>query len=128
MHTIDQSQRMVDYNVVCFPAYGVMPAAFFRTDFPWTIILNPQTYKKPTSSVKVQVQEVDQELKKIGEPLPLDYFNASPEPLGLPPCVIFRPKGISLTDGKIYLVTVDGLQKVNDKPAPLEYVVVFFNL
>jgi hypothetical protein len=125
----DRSQpRVPDYMISSFPANGLMPISFFGRDHMWHVAFNPVHFKEPDKAIKLQVHEVDNELKKLGSPLPLDYFNATPRYNNnrpFPQAIIFKPGNVALEHGKAYLVEIDGLMKTNGQPASVKYVVVF---
>jgi hypothetical protein len=124
MWVFDKSQpRVPDYDFVCYPARGLMPLEYFRSTSAWSVSLNPKKYRKPATSVQPKIYRVDNMLRKVGEPLELNYKNVDTLPFGIPYCIIFRPVKSAVAVGKRYLVEIDGLKRPTGEPTVLRYVV-----
>jgi hypothetical protein len=122
----DRSQKMVpDYDFICFPGRGLMPLEFFSPSYYWNVSLNPKKFRPPSDTVKPKIYAINTMLNKVGDPLTLDYSGVNNGP-SLPPCIIFRPDKRAVAPGLRYLVEIDGLTGIDDKPAePIWYVVEF---
>jgi hypothetical protein len=129
MWAADSSLKQVpDYDVVTFPARGLMPIEFFSPNHAWNVSLNPRKYRQPGGDVKMQVSALDANFSKTGDPLPLNFGQVSRPGFGIPYCVVFRPDKLAVAPGRRYLVEIDGLARPDGKPAPLSYVVEFVTL
>jgi hypothetical protein len=113
MYSMDQSQKTLpDFDLVAFPTRGWMPVEYFNPRYAWNVSLHPQKYKV-TGDVDVRVTEIDARMKKVGEPLKLNYNKPNTGSFGLSNCVIFRPEKIER--GKRYLVEIDGVKRPDGK-------------
>jgi uncharacterized protein YkwD len=129
MYAADKSQKTTpDFDFISFPPRGLLPADFFSTTHAWSISLNPRKFKPPTDSAAPKVYQLDGLLNKVGEPLKLNASKVSTTSMGLPNCIIFRPEKVAVAPGRRYLVEVDGLARLDGKPAVLSYVVEFVSL
>jgi uncharacterized protein YkwD len=128
MWSLDRSRSPVPaYDVLCFPARGPMPTAYFKSNLAWNVSLNPARYRVPDRAVKVTVTALDDGGKK-GEALNLNHFGVASSIYGMPPAVIFRPAGVQVTPGRRYAVTVEGLRRTDGTAADLRYIVEFVRL
>ena len=127
MYGVDMSGPAPNFDMVCFPARGLMPIEFFSPRHAWSVSVNPRKYKV-SDAVKPSIYLVDAGLNKVGEPLKLDTSKVSTEQMGIPNCIIFRPEKISLAPGQRYLVEIDGLVPADGRPGPLKYLVEFMSL
>lgn len=111
LFSFDSSRQMVpDFTFVPFPPRGFMPVEYFRPGWAWNISLHPRKYRPLDPSVKPVLTEVDQELKKVGDPLKLNFLGVDHTGFGIPNCLIFRPEPAAVKVGKRYLVEIVGLK------------------
>jgi len=130
MYSFDQSRRNVpDFDFVSYPARGLMPVEYFHAGWAWNVSLNPRKYRTPDDAVKPQIYEADEPMKKVGEPLKLDYEKVNLMPFGIPNCIIFRPEKFTPQPGKRYVVEIDGLKRANGRAAePIRFGVEFVSV
>lgn len=129
MTCFDRSRKKLpDYDIICWPARGLMPVEYFKASQAWTVTLNPKKYQVPGESVKPAVWELDKDGKKVGEPLKLNYTNINKHGFGVPNCIIFRPEKLRLAAGKRYLVEIEGVAPLKGKAAPLRHEVKFVSV
>jgi hypothetical protein len=122
MWSSDSSQKNVpDYDYVCWPARGLMPADFFGPKDAWSVSLNPKKYKAPAETAQPKLYAVDAALNKVGEPLRLASRVNSGH------CIIFRP---DLSAGVLrrFLIEIDGLARLDGRSERLSYFVEFVPL
>ncbi len=119
---------MPDYDFTAFPPRGLMPVEFFGPNHAWNVTLNPKKYKQPTDAVQAKVYAVDGMFNKVGEPLKLNHFSIGNPGFAVSSCVIFRPEKLPLALGRRYWVEIEGLVRIDGKPAPLAYPGEFFSL
>lgn len=127
----DASQSNVaDFDIICYPARGLMPVEFLTSAYAWNVSLNPSKFSVPTPDVTPRVFAVDQTLNKLGAALPLNFSAVVGDNLTRPiPAVIFRPSKIAIEPGRRYLVEIEGLKRPDGKtPAPVAYLVEFVTL
>lgn len=114
------------YDAVLYPSRGYFPTSYLRAGAAWSANLAPRFAPAVEKDVKVTVSPIDANMKK-GPALELDYFHVDNQGFGTgSSCVIFRPKGISITAGARYWVEIKGLKEPAGADAPLEYMVEFF--
>lgn len=131
MWSPDRSQTQIpEWEMVCYPARGYMPVEYFGPKYAWSVSFNPTKYQAPKDKVTPRIFEVDEYLRKSGDPLKLSYTNVNADGFGTGPCLVFLPEKLDLTPGKRYLVEIDGLTtKPNNTPAPtVRYLVEFASL
>jgi hypothetical protein len=133
MWAFDESRpQPVDFDFIAFPPRGVLPAQAFEGGYAWHLSVNPKKYKPPRKdAVKVRIVPATVDFRKgvvarTPQALQLDYFNVDLAGFGIPNAIIFRPKDFQVTAGRYYWVEVQGVVDNNDQPAPLEYLVGFF--
>jgi hypothetical protein len=134
MYSFDRGRTDIpDYDYVAFPAPGYMPVSFFKTHYAWNISLNVKKYQKPDKgSTKVHVYPLGSSLsfdpEKQKTSLKLNYLNVNNDGMGIPSCIIFRPSGIDVRNGKKYWVKVTGIKTKDGKDAVIEYLVEFASI
>ncbi len=134
MYSFDKSQQDIpDYDYISYPAAGFMPIQYFGLNHAWSVSLNPKKYRQPTNKVTVKIMHqpdavAEEKLPIKLETLPLNYKNVDHGRFGIPNCIIFRPEGFTLADGKGYWVEIDGLERIDGTPAKVRFVVLFVNL
>ncbi|MGA2497713.1 MAG: hypothetical protein ABSH20_08225 [Tepidisphaeraceae bacterium] len=133
--SFDGSRKEIpDWDFVACPAPGFFPVSHFNANFAWSVTLNETKYHKPSKdSLKVSIRPaavlVSQgQIKPTGEPMKLNYFNVDLARFGIANCIVFRPEGLTMAPGGVYVVDIDGLMNKQDKPAKLRYVVEFWRL
>jgi hypothetical protein len=127
MWAFDESQPEVPvYDLISFPARGLMPVEYFRPHYAWSVVLNPAKYRPPDPTVRPKVYALDWLQHKVGKSLPLNHCGVDTLPYGIANCLIFRPARIEVAAGKRYLVEIDGLRRKDGKPAGRVYFVVEF--
>ncbi len=129
MYAFDGSNKKVpDWDLVTYPARGVMPVQFFGARHAWSISPNPKKYVIPAQSeLKVTIHAADAKQAPLGEPLKLDYFHLDTGGFGSGPAVIFRPQAFAPGTEGAYVVTLTGL-KSGGEAAQIRYVVNFTSL
>ena len=132
MWSFDGSRKEIpDWDFIAYPAPGLFPVSHFNANQAWSVTLNESKYAKPSKdSLKVRISpavvQVSQgQIKPSSEPMKLNYFNVDLGGFGVGNCIIFRPEGLSMAPGAVYLVEIDGVKDNQDKPAKLRYVVDF---
>lgn len=127
MYSSDRSAENVpDFDFVSWPPAGYLPVEFFKAKNIWNASLNPDKFKALDNMAQVRIFHADAQMKKMGEPLKLDFFMIDNRLVGLPICVVFRPEKISVTPGKRYLVEIGGLIQAKDKARrTISYPVAF---
>lgn len=137
MYSNDNSrQKVPDYNFISYPPRGLMPvmnpAGRFSdvNTFAWCFCPHPRKFMAPGDGVKAKVTAIDEQFRKMGEPLKLNFHKVDKMPLGqLGYCVIFRPENVQVADGRRYLVEIEGLKLMTGRLAgTVAYPVVFFEL
>ncbi|KAB8129190.1 hypothetical protein F9U64_15505 [Gracilibacillus oryzae] len=128
MQVFDQSRKdSVNYDYIAWPVAN-FPSELFKGDHPWSVSLNPEKYQAPDIS-KVEVvltREKDQKQWTFNQNSDnRNYFNVDNQNFGINNAIIFRPKGISLYEGK-YHVKVTGIQNLKGEPVSIEYETDFF--
>ncbi|MCI0362605.1 MAG: hypothetical protein L0219_01910, partial [Phycisphaerales bacterium] len=113
----------------CFPARGYMPVEFFRGSWAWNVTLNPKRFEMPDKdAIKPNIQRIDKDGEKMGQPLKLESVNVNKQPFGVPGCIIFRPEDFSMLAGRRYLVEIEGIQpRGATESVTLHYVVEFIS-
>jgi hypothetical protein len=129
MFAFDRSRQPVpDFDVIAFPARGLMPVEYFRVEDPWSVSLNPRKYATPGKGVEPKVYAADEKGKKIGDPLKLTSSAVNTDGFGVPLCLIFRPEKVVVKPGKRYVVEIEGLKARGGKEMPLTYTVEFVSV
>jgi hypothetical protein len=132
MWSLDESRKKdPDYDAVAFPPRGLIRTDYFRNDNAWSISFNPMKYKMLDASTKVVVTPVRFDPEKVtveeeSKPLELEHFNIVDD-AGIPNCVVFRPKNVSVTAWSAYMVNISGLKDLRGRDVPVEFFVGFFD-
>lgn len=115
--------------IVCFPAAGLHPLAYFTPGTAWSLSLDPARHRLASPSVKVfdlpnpsSVRSFPKDLKGLRE-IPLTDVRLSREGSGIAQCLIFRPQA-KVVRGARFGVMVSGLEGLPENR--LSYVVEFF--
>jgi len=126
MHVFDTSRKQApDYDLVCYPARGLMPLTHFAPQIAWSVSLNPKKFKKVDESVKVKLTALDKDYDKTGDPLALKSFRVSTASYGVPSCVIWEVDRAVVKPGARFWVELEGVQTAQGMPATIQYVVEF---
>jgi len=131
MYSFDSSRKTLpDFDYVCYPPRGLVPATAFQPRYGWCFCPNPRKFKAPDGSVKAKITAIDEQFHKIGSPLELDHQSVDKMPIGmLSYCVIFRPEKVEVADGQRFLVEIEGLKNIAGRPVGiLAYPVIFVAL
>ena len=107
-----------------------MPVDYFGPKHAWSVSFHPARFKL-SDAVKLRVTEVDTHLVKIADPLKIGplFVQAEPKSFGTGPCLIFLPEKLDVSPGKRDLVEIDGLIRLDGRPATtLRYLVEFVSL
>jgi hypothetical protein len=115
MWALDRSQPQAPtFDLIAYPAPGLMPLEFFRPHYAWSVCLNPAKYAPPPGPPDVSVYPADSKGEKSGPALPLSDVGVSREPMGgMPTCIVFRPKKDAVAAGKRYLVELKGIRRTD---------------
>jgi hypothetical protein len=133
MWSFNMSRRNVpDYDAVAFPPRGLTPSSHFKSNYAWSLSLNPLKFHDPDSSVKVTVTPMRFDPEKVmlereTKPLEMDYFKVTETSFGGSMCIIFRPKNVSVSAWSAYSVSISGLKNLKGQDVPVEYFVGFFD-
>ena len=134
MWSMDSSRQVVPkFDFIAYPSPGFFPTAYFTASHAWSITLSESAYKKPPAQgltiniIGVEIDLAKNKIVPVGKPLELNYNHIDFEGMGIPNCIIFRPKNLKVEAGSKYLVEVSGLSGANGKPATIRYVVEFFD-
>jgi hypothetical protein len=128
MWSMDQSRADVpQFQDLAWPPPGFVPEGFLKPGHAWHVTLPAKAYRKPEKgAVKVAVyRKTDRSPDKPGEPLKVSYLTVETGGFGAGPAVIFRADGVVPTAGSRYVVTIEGLTKVDGADGPLTYMVIF---
>lgn len=131
----DRSGAGCDYDFVSWPPSGLCPGDFFEPYTPWSVTLNPETYKAPdfnqvTATVTRQSDGKTWVMNaSAGQPESGNddyYFTVNNEGYGVPSCVIFSIGDVGASYDGRYTLTLTGLQYSDGSAASLEYDVDFY--
>lgn len=130
---VTDTSAPTDYDFICWPPEGAVPAELMRAETPWSISLNSAKVDLDRSEPRVALEEFDSGARWVfDEPddAPKDgaYFLIETSGFGDGPALIFRPDladSPALEDGyeqnQIWTVTLSGL--VSADGAPVEDIV-----
>jgi hypothetical protein len=133
MWSFDMSRKSVpDFEAVVYPPRGAIPSSHFKAEYAWSVSPNSQKYREPDSSIKVTVTPLEFDpdklsVKRNDKPLDIEYIKVSAEGFGGAPCIIFRPRGVSLATWSAYVVELSGLKDLKGQDVPVQYVVAFYS-
>lgn len=119
-----------------FPPPGFLPISHFGERHAWHISLNPVDYRVDLASETFVIYALDAQLKRQGQPLPLDHDGRNDAGYGsYKNARIVRPapgsagKGLptyAIAKGRSYEAVVGGLKPIADAPAEISWVVTFY--
>lgn len=115
MWCMDRSGREARGAIVCYPAAGFHPLAYFKPGAAWSVALDPERYRVTGSDVKVfelpttAARRFPDDLKGLRE-LPLTDVNLDRSGIGSPrQCLIFRPQA-KVVRGDRFGVLIGGVE------------------
>ena len=129
LYSMDSSRGATDVGVAAYPPRGYMAARFFGPRHAWSVSLDPKRYEAG-GDVNVKVWQVGgAELRSVpspmGSPMELSIMKVERGGYGVPLCIIFHPAGASVTPGKRYWVSIDGVTDKSKPGTKFEYLVEF---
>lgn len=132
MYAFDNNRKDIpDYEFIAYPPRGYTPLTHFKSNYAWSITLNPKKYLKPSKTdTKITVREVRSNQMNLqalarGRKLSLNYQNIELSGFGIANCIIFRPS-VDLKPGQRYWVTIEGIKTKKQEPVTIEYLVEFY--
>ncbi len=123
MYAHDTSRDVPTPERVAYPAAGYFPARFAHHDLAWSVSLDAERFVIE-GDVKVTVSPADERYRKL-DPLPIEDLKVNDERMGMPLCIIFRPKG-SVGKGSRIWVEIAGVKDKSGQPVPIEYFVELY--
>jgi antitoxin component YwqK of YwqJK toxin-antitoxin module len=130
MYSIDLKVKdLPETEYFAFPPKGFTPIEYFKSDYVWSISLNPRKYNKvKLNSLKISVKELDVNyLEAQSVALDLEYSNVSSEYIAMDSsCIIFKPKNAKAEKGKKYKIEITGLLPKNKSSNVITYYVEFY--
>ncbi|MBR3502965.1 MAG: hypothetical protein IKO07_01825 [Clostridia bacterium] len=130
---VTDTSAPADYDLICWPPEGAMPAELMRAETPWSVSPNTAKYDMNLSEPRVTLEEFDSGARWVFDapdsaPKDGSYFLIETSGFGDGPALIFRPNLAEeplLEDGyeqnQIWTVTLSGL--VSADGAPVEDIV-----
>lgn len=135
MHVIDDEMYYnpsVDYDFISWPAETAMPTAFFTSEFPWSISLNPEKYNyEKIDDIKVTLTRInDNKTWNFDSDQADGFFTISLSNYGyLPFTIIFRPYDKPVyNENDVYHVKVEGIYDWDGNKESIEFQTQFFDL
>ncbi len=129
MWCMDQSGREARGAIVCFPAAGFHPIAYFKPGTAWSVALDPERHRVGSPRVRVLdlsapgARRFPDDLKGLRE-IPLVDVNLDRSGIGsLRQCLIFRPQA-KIGRGDRFGVLVEGVEGAPG--SRLAYTVEFY--
>lgn len=115
MWCMDRSGREARGAIVCYPAAGFHPLAYFKPGTAWSVTLDPERYRLTGRSVRVfelaaaSARRFPDDLKGLKE-IPLTDVNLDRSGIGsLRQCLIFRPRA-KVGRGDRFGVIIEGVE------------------
>ena len=130
----DRSGSNISYDFIAWPASGNFPSNVFEADTPWSVTLNPKSYRAPAlDQLTITLTRISDNKVWVfdgsGETTGSDgmYITVDNNGYGVNNCIIFRPSisEVGSYDGS-YTVKIQGLVTSLGKAAELNYQVDFF--
>jgi len=123
MYALDEG-RNAKADRVAYPAAGFFPSDYIKQNALWSVSFDAARYRAPGSGeLQVVVSPADEKYRKLA-PVALEDVRINAENMGMPLCLIFRPK-TSYAPGRRYWVEIRGF-KAGGEDQPIEYFVEFF--
>ena len=123
---------MADYILALMKRFGHTPVNMLDAEWAWNVSLNAKKYKLTETAEAVRVTVTPSafnsktaQFKKGTQPMEIDSLNVSQEFFGIAPCVIFRPRGLTLTPGTAFCVEITGFSDAAGTATTIMYWVVF---
>jgi uncharacterized protein YkwD len=136
LQVFDQSRsEKISFNYIAYPAPGAFPIEVFKSNYAWSVSINPQEYAEPSlKTVSVSLKRLRDHKtwslsSKNNTVTPSGaYFNVENSGYGTGSVIIFRPNGIDeyRADDR-FEVTINGLKSASGAVAPLSYTVDFMS-
>jgi uncharacterized protein YkwD len=137
LQVFDKSRtEKIDYEYIAYPAQGAFPIEVFKSDYAWSVSINPKKYAEPS------LKEVSVGVKRLRDNKTWNlsynnnrvtekgaFFNVENNYYGTGPAIIFRPDGIDgYRAGDRFEVKIDGLYSSSDgSKKPISYSVDFMS-
>jgi hypothetical protein len=113
------------HPAICYPPAGIVPVGMFRSQYAWSVTVNPRQFAKPRPGmIGVEVRPVV-ESGAVGEALNLELVTIETSGYGVDNCIIFKPAEISTSEGTRYRVVIAGLEDHDGRGVALRYVTAF---
>lgn len=131
-YVFDWSGKTVyTYDAICWPA-SQMPVEMFYGYEAWSVNLGDKFGTPDLNAVSVtltrtrdgQTWTFDKNTRDLGG----RYFNVDNAGYGIPKCIIFRPENLTIEEGDVYQVTIQGLTDSYGNPASYSYKTTFFSV
>lgn len=115
MWCMDRSGREARGAIICFPAAGFHPLAWFKPGTAWSVVLDPERHRITSPRVKVLdlsgqgARRFPEDMKGLAE-IPLTDVNLDQSAIGsLRQCLIFRPQARILRGSRLG-VLIEGVE------------------
>ncbi|MGM9531531.1 InlB B-repeat-containing protein [Intestinibacter sp.] len=105
MYAHDYSKLSTDK--VAWPAQ-MTPIEYYDKDTPWSLTIGKYISNPSDVTVKLTCKNTGEEWNFSSDSSIDGYLYVNNDYYGQPGCIIFKPLGFSLTDGKVYNVTATG--------------------
>ncbi|WP_152396617.1 S-layer homology domain-containing protein [Paenibacillus guangzhouensis] len=137
MQVQDKSRtNTIDYNYSLFPNQGAFPLEAFKSDYAWSVQLNPKRFQEPAlDDVRVELIRLGDQRRWTFDQSTQDkdieqlHFNISTINYGNNYAITFRPDDVQLLkNGDVFKVNITGLKKTDGTPADISYQTRFFSI